>query len=96
MTSVTTGKMQKALGILSLDGPYTVISIPIPSVGPKDILVKVEATGLNPADWKIPRFIPSLLAFEGPHPHFTGTDGAGTIVEVGSEVESGLVKGDRV
>lgn len=98
MTSATTTETQKALGIPSADGNYAVLSIPIPQVGPKDVLVKVEAAGLNPAEWKLPRFFPALLALGkgGPHPYFSGTDGAGTVIEVGSEVQSGLAKGDRV
>jgi len=94
-SEVTTGKMQKALAIPSVDAPYTVISIPIPPVGPKDVLVKVEAAGLNPAEWKIRRFL-SLLGVAGTYPQFSGTDGAGIVVEIGSEVESGLKKGDRM
>ena len=87
--------MQKALAIPSVDGPYTVISIPIPPVGPKDVLVKVEAAGLNPADWKTRGFL-SYLGVAVTYPQFPGTDGAGIVVEIGSEVESGLKKGDRM
>lgn len=98
MASTTAEETQKALGIPSADGNYAVISIPIPQCGPKDVLVKVEAAGLNPADWKLPRLFPVLLALGkgGPHPHFSGTDGAGIVMEVGSEVQSSLAKGDRV
>jgi len=40
--------------------------LPLPSVGPKDVLVKVHAAGLNPADWKIvasPSIINSQFKF---------------------------------
>lgn len=65
--------------------------IHIPSPEAHEILVKIEAVGLNPVDaklavagfprWKLP-FIP-------------GVDGAGIIIETGSEV-SHLTSGDRV
>ncbi|KAE9398893.1 GroES-like protein [Gymnopus androsaceus JB14] len=89
-----TGEVQKALAIPSAEVPYTVVSIPIPPVGPKDVLVKVEAAGLNPSEWKFRRIMSRLGIVS--YPQFPGTDGAGIITEVGLEVKSGLAKGDRI
>jgi NADPH:quinone reductase-like Zn-dependent oxidoreductase len=66
-------------------------SKPVPAPGPGQLLVRIEASGLNPADWKIrksglPFFkMPGTLGFEG----------AGVIEQVGDGVEK-LVSGDRM
>ena len=44
---------QKALVVPEKQGQWKVIDLPIPTPGPKDVLVKIVATALNPADWKI-------------------------------------------
>ena len=56
-----------------------------------EILVKVEATALNPLDWKIQAY--GLIVEK--YPAILGFDGAGTVVEVGEDVTSFAV-GDRV
>jgi NADPH:quinone reductase len=63
------------------DGLYTT-DIPTPSPGPDEVLVKVHAVGLNPADYK-------LAASGNPewdYPFVLGLDVAGVVEEVGSEV----------
>jgi NADPH2:quinone reductase len=67
--------------------------IAAPSVGPKDVRIRVRAASVNRAD---------LLARAGVHapatssgPWIAGLDAAGEIVEVGSQVETAKV-GDRV
>ncbi|KAK9458901.1 chaperonin 10-like protein [Lipomyces oligophaga] len=63
------------------------IDTEIPKPGPKEVLIKVNVSGMNPKDWKFPK---------GPKgAHNSGDDIAGTIVEVGSEV-IGFRDGDRV
>ena len=75
------------LDVLSYD------DVPDPRVAPHEVLVRTEACSLNRLD---------VLQREGPPllpgfslPHIAGMDVAGTVVEVGTEVE-GLAPGDRV
>jgi len=56
--------------------------IPKPSIATDEMLVKVHAAGVNPADWKL-----VLNAFF-PLPIILGSDIAGIIEEVGSEVKN--------
>jgi len=62
-----------------------------PSPGPGEILVRMEAVGLNPVDYK--------LAKNGwpdwDWPHVTGVDGAGTVAALGEGVTR-WAEGDRV
>ena len=60
--------------------------------GPRDVLVRLEAAGLNPAD----TFFRALGTYvEGEGPVVLGHDGAGTVEAVGAEVD-GLLPGARV
>jgi NADPH:quinone reductase-like Zn-dependent oxidoreductase len=65
---------------------------PTPRPGPGEVLVKVEACGVNQVD---------ILSREGrtpfktPLPHVSGSDVAGTVAEVGDDVK-GLGTGQRV
>jgi NADPH2:quinone reductase len=65
---------------------------PMPVPGPRDLLVQVEAAGINPVDAKVRRGLgDSLLA----SPRILGWDAAGVVVAVGAEV-NGFQTGDRV
>ncbi|KAI0671358.1 GroES-like protein [Trametes maxima] len=64
---------------------------PVPSPGPKDVLVKIIATALNPVDWKVQRLGYVVESF----PLVGGTDCSGIVEEVGSDVRT-VAKGDRV
>ncbi|MEJ6579085.1 MAG: zinc-binding alcohol dehydrogenase family protein [Akkermansiaceae bacterium] len=73
-----------------LDQPGAALEVEIPRPVPSghDVLVQVEAIGLNPVDTKVrPK--------TGGNPAVLGYDAAGTVVEVGSEVTS-LKIGDPV
>ena len=84
----------KALILSGEKQPFTLVSDwPTPKPGPKEVLVKLEAIALNPADWKIQQGLAPALVSS--YPFICGLDGAGVIVEVGSEVAN-LVKGDKV
>ena len=81
---------QKALALSEPNGPWKVIERPIPTPGPKDVLVKVIAAALNPADWKIRDY-----GLAPGYPFVGGCEGAGVVEQAGSEVTN-VAKGDRV
>jgi NADPH:quinone reductase-like Zn-dependent oxidoreductase len=68
--------------------------VPDPIAGPKEVVVEVEATGVNPADFKfrsgmLARVLPKTLPFT------LGMDIAGRVISRGSEVKT-FRAGDRV
>lgn len=70
------------------------VEVPIPNPGKGQMLVKVEAVSVNPADWRIQDgiarpFLP--LRF----PSVPGTDVAGEVVKLGPAV-SGFCPGDKI
>lgn len=73
--------------------------VPLPDLGPDDVLVEISATGLNSADVRILRGDPLLirLAFgiRRPRTPVPGRDIAGTVLAVGEAVTQ-LRVGDRV
>lgn len=60
-------------------------------LGKGEVSIKITATAINPADWKIRDYKVLLEEF----PAIAGCDAAGEIVAVGPEV-SGFVEGERV
>ncbi|WP_026037639.1 zinc-binding alcohol dehydrogenase family protein [Salinibacterium sp. PAMC 21357] len=77
---------------LPIDDPTSLedVTLPVPAVGPHDLLVKVVAVSVNPADVKVrsdmdPGGMPTVLGF----------DAAGTVTAVGSDVTLYAV-GDEV
>ena len=82
---------QKALVIEKKQGNFQLADIAIPKPGYGEILVKVQAAALNPADWKIQKY--GMLIDE--YPVVVGSDIAGDIEDVGPGV-TGFLKGDRV
>ena len=72
-------------------GPATPLLIPVPSVVPGDVLVKIEATSLNPVDWKL--WWTGLFAKD--FPIVLSTAAVGIVEDVGEGVTN-FVKGDRV
>ncbi|QAS53219.1 NADP-dependent oxidoreductase [Halobacillus litoralis] len=68
--------------------------IEMPVAGSKQVVVELHATSINPIDWKLREgYLKEMLNFE--FPIILGWDAAGTIKEVGSEVNKFEV-GDRV
>lgn len=82
---------QKALLLESKQGPFAVGTVSKYVPGPGELLVKVEATALNPVDWKIQAY----GIFIEEYPTILGTDAAGLVEEIGEGV-TGFTKGDRV
>ncbi|KAL6851415.1 hypothetical protein ACP4OV_020348 [Aristida adscensionis] len=60
------------------------VEIPLPSLKKNEVLVKVEAASINPADWKIQKGM--LRPFYPKFPCIPVTDVAGEIIEVGTAV----------
>ncbi|KAI0351739.1 GroES-like protein [Trametes cingulata] len=93
---------QKALVIYEEGKPYTVGETPVARPGPKEVLIKVLACALNPADNVLlsvpPVLLQSMDIFKYvffKYPLLAGYDGAGIVVERGEEVTN-LKEGDRV
>ena len=84
----------KALAFNEFGGPEKLRwqDVPDPKPGPADVLVRVRASALNHLDLWVRQGLPVLKT---PLPFWTGSDIAGDVVEVGSEVE-GVRPGDRV
>jgi len=74
--------------------PVRAADVPVPDVGPGDVLVKVVAAGVNPLDSKI-----KAGEFKIPLPYklplILGNDVAGVVERIGSDVRTFAV-GDRV
>ncbi|MFC4034757.1 zinc-binding alcohol dehydrogenase family protein [Streptomyces polygonati] len=77
---------------LPIDDPESLldVDVPLPSLRPRDVLVRVRAVSVNPADVKSR----ADLA-DGKDPKILGFDGAGVVEEVGPEVTT-LSVGDEV
>jgi NADPH2:quinone reductase len=89
--------MSRAYGYTSYGGPETEtwFDRPEPVPGRRDLVIKVEAAGVNPVDYKIrsglmanPQVLPDF-------PLVLGVEAAGVVVAVGSDVE-GFAEGDEV
>ena len=82
---------QKALILPAKRGNFVVGLAIVPRPGPSEVLVRIEATALNPVECKIQ----TLGAYVETYPAILGTDAAGVVEEVGSKVTT-LAKGDRM
>ena len=72
---------------------------PVPEIGPDEVLLRVEAAGVDRGTWHLLHGLP-LIARAGsglrrPKRRIPGLDVAGTVVRVGSAVE-GFAVGDAV
>ncbi|OAY32908.2 chloroplast envelope quinone oxidoreductase homolog [Manihot esculenta] len=70
------------------------VEVPVPTPHKDEILLKLEATSINPVDWKIQKGGLRPL-FPRKFPHIPGTDVAGEVFEVGPGVKNFKV-GDKV
>ncbi len=64
---------------------WQVMDLPIPQIGPDDVLLRVQAAGVNPADISI-REGRSAHRLPLTFPAIMGSDFAGTVAQVGSHV----------
>jgi zinc-binding alcohol dehydrogenase family protein len=60
---------------------FTELTLDLPSVNPRDLLVKVKAVSVNPVDYKVRSSVQS-----GSVPKVLGWDAAGIVEQIGSEV----------
>ncbi|KAI4671880.1 uncharacterized protein J4E78_000378 [Alternaria triticimaculans] len=90
----TLPRVQSALKLHAIRQPYEVSADhPLPSIQhDSELLVKVQAVGLNPIDWKAPDYnfgIPTL-------PYISGREYSGTALITPTTPSSRIKKGDRV
>lgn len=88
-----TAKMMKAALVETHEGAFRVIDVPRPHAGTGEVLVKIQASGVNPLDAKIRAG--AAAHARHPLPAILGIDLAGVIEEVGDGVE-GFRRGDEV
>jgi NADPH2:quinone reductase len=74
----------------------TMHTVPVPQVGPKEVLIRIDSAGV--AQWdpfeREGGFV-KMFKTQPTFPYVLGSDGAGTVVEVGKQVE-GFKEGDLV
>jgi NADPH:quinone reductase-like Zn-dependent oxidoreductase len=71
-------------------------TLPVPKVGPEEVLIRVESAGVGAWDpFEREGGFAERFGTGKKFPYVLGTDGAGTVVQVGEQV-NGLKEGDRV
>jgi NADPH:quinone reductase-like Zn-dependent oxidoreductase len=81
----------RAVTVSGLGAAPEVTDRPVPEPGRGEVLVRLTAAGLNPFDWKV---IDGAIK-DASFPLVIGTDGAGTVEQVGADV-TGFQPGDAV
>ncbi|KAK7258252.1 hypothetical protein RIF29_32829 [Crotalaria pallida] len=71
------------------------VEVPVPTPKKDELLLKLEATSINPIDWKIQKGVLRPFFIPRRFPHIPCTDVAGEVVEVGPLVKDFQV-GDKV
>jgi len=97
-TSRAKAKTMRAVALDKFGGPETlqIRSVPIPDIGPNDVLIRTEAAGVGAWDpFEREGGFVEMMGRKPKFPYVLGTDGAGIIAEVGKEV-SDFKMGDRV
>jgi len=82
---------QKVLWFSEKGGPHHIGHREVPRPGPGFVLVKIESCALNPVD----EYSRLTGIFVDKYPYIGGSDGSGTVEEVGEGV-SELTVGDKV
>lgn len=94
--SQSTHNMMHAAAIDKFGGPVTPHTLPIPQAGPDEVLIKVETAGVGVwDDFEREGGFAKMMGTQPKFPYVLGSEGAGTIAEVGEQVH-GFKKGDRV
>lgn len=82
---------QKALFLEAAHGDWVVRTTNVPQPAAGQVLVRIEAAGMNPVDWKIHERDFAVASY----PTILGYEGAGVVVKLGEGVTEVSV-GDRV
>ena len=94
----TTQNTMKAIALDRFGGLETMKlqTLPVPEVGPDEVLIQVEWAGVGQWDpFEREGGFAKIFGIEPKFPYVLGSDGAGTIAAVGDGVK-GLKPGDRV
>jgi NADPH:quinone reductase len=94
----TTQKTMQAVAIDHFGGPETLSlrTLPVPEVGPDELLIHVESAGVGVWDpFEREGGFAKLFGIEPKFPYVLGSDGAGTVAAVGKQVTR-FKEGDRV
>ena len=75
-----TGIPDSQLAVLTSKSGSKLVTLPVSSPGPGEVLIKNVAVASNPKDWKMPNFLSDYEAVEG-------NDVAGYIIQVGEGVK---------
>jgi NADPH2:quinone reductase len=97
MTPTVPNNMRAAV-IDRFGGPETITlqSVPVPEVGPSEVLIRVESAGVGQWDpFEREGGYAEMLGIEPAFPYVLGSEGAGVVVAVGEQV-SRFREGDRV
>src|ERR1044072_9422588 len=97
-TSRAKAKTMRAVALDKFGGPQRLQSqsVPVPDIGPKEVLIRTEAAGVGAWDpFEREGGFVEMMGRKPKIPYVLGTDGAGIIAEVGKEV-SDFKMGDRV
>ncbi|KAH8646883.1 chaperonin 10-like protein [Xylariales sp. PMI_506] len=90
---MTVPKTFKAAVVPKAGAQHIITDRSLPSLKPGEIAIKINATAINPIDWKMRDYDIFLPGY----PAVLGSDAAGEVVAVGSDVSSAdFVVGDRV
>ncbi|KAK0117281.1 hypothetical protein ONS96_013114 [Cadophora gregata f. sp. sojae] len=81
----------KAAVLLSPKAQHTIETRSLPPLKPDEVAIKIEATAINPVDWKMRDYDLFLPGY----PAILGSDASGTIISLGSAVTD-FSPGDRV
>lgn len=96
--SQTTQNTMQAVAIDRFGGPETIHlqTLPVPEVGPDEVLIRVESAGVGVWDpFEREGGFARMFGTEPEFPYVLGSEGAGTVVAVGDEVHR-FRPGDRV
>ena len=96
--SQTTPNTMRAAAIDRFGGIETITmhTLPVPEVGPEEVLMRVESAGVGAWDpFEREGGFAKMFGTGETFPYVLGTDGAGTVVRVGEKV-NGFKEGDRV
>jgi NADPH:quinone reductase-like Zn-dependent oxidoreductase len=85
-----------AAAIDRFGGPLTPHTLPVPRCGPDEILIRIESAGVGVWDpFEAGGGFAKMMGTKPKFPYVLGSDGAGTVADVGERVR-GFKKGDRV